>query len=246
MQRREAIFTMGVGSLALSQTLLGATAGNSPATAPADAIIGFEGGKFTLPPLPYDYNALEPHIDEQTLKLHHDKHHQAYVDGANKALAELEKLRGAENQDYVSHWEQSLAFNASGHILHTLFWNNMAPQTGEPSAELAAAIDKDFGGMEHFKTLMSNASRQVQGSGWGMLGYHPLSRSLMVLQIEKHQNHTVHGVIPLMVLDVWEHAYYLKYQNDRGAFIKAFWNVVNWPFVSGMYETAKKAVEGMA
>ncbi len=240
MQRREALITLGLGALALNETLFAAT--NSPSAsqpATSEPASGIANGEFTLPPLPYDYKALEPHIDEQTMRLHHDKHHAAYVKGANKALLELKNLRdGKGDPELVKHWERELAFNGSGHILHTLFWRNMSPNAGEPSRNLMEAFGKDFGSLENFKKIFSQASAKVEASGWGMLAYHPMTKSLTILQIEKHQNMTLHAAMPLLVVDVWEHAYYLKYQNKRDEFITAWWNVVNWADVSQRYKKA--------
>lgn len=185
-----------------------------------------------LPPLPYEYNALEPYIDEQTLHFHHDKHHQAYVAGLNKAEEELVKARAAGDYALIKHWERELAFHGSGHILHSIYWTNLAPAGqgggGEPSGELAEQIVQDFGSFEAFKKQLSAATNAVEGSGWGMLAWNRLTRSLMILQVEKHQDLTVWGAIPLLVLDVWEHAYYLKYQNKRPDYTAALFNIINW------------------
>ena len=194
-----------------------------------------------LPPLPYDYNALEPHIDEQTMKLHHDMHHKAYVDGLNAAEAKLVDAR--KNKDFaaIKHLSRELAFHGSGHFLHSLFWNNMSPKGGgKPSGDLSAAIDRDFGGYDAFAAQFKAAANAVEGSGWAILAYQPQVHSLVVLQSEKHQNLTQWGVVPLLVLDVWEHAYYLKYQNKRAAYTEAFFNVINWADVAERYASAKK------
>jgi Fe-Mn family superoxide dismutase len=188
--------------------------------------------KYELPPLPYAYNALEPHIDEQTMRLHHDKHHQGYVDGLNKAEQMLEQARESGDLALIKHWSREAAFNGSGHFLHSIFWSNMAPASsgggGEPTGGLASLIARDFGSFAAFKAQFSAAAKAVEGSGWALLVWDPRHDHLQVLQSEKHQNLTQWGVIPLLVLDVWEHAYYLKYQNNRGAYVDAWWNVVNW------------------
>lgn len=184
-----------------------------------------------LPDLPYAYDALEPYYDEQTVRIHHDKHHQGYVDGLNKAEDSLEKARESGDYSGIRALEKAAAFNGSGHILHTLFWQSMcSPSTaqGKPSGHLAEAIDKDFGSFEKFKAHFSAATREVEGSGWGILAYRPMDGKLVVLQAEKHQNLTQWGVIPILVCDVWEHAYYLKYQNRRAEWVEAFWNIVDW------------------
>ncbi len=198
-----------------------------------------ESGEYQLPPLPYAYNALEPVIDEQTMRLHHDIHHAAYVKGLNTALAELEKARKAGNFDLVQYHSSKAAFHGSGHLLHTVFWENMSPAGGgEPKGALAEAIARDFGSFEAFKAQFTAASNQVEGGGWGILAYEPLGRKLIVLQAEKHQNHTVWGSVPLLMLDVWEHAYYLKYQNRRGEYVNNFFKVINWEDVAARFSAA--------
>lgn len=195
----------------------------------------------TLPPLPYDYNALEPYYDEQTVRLHHDMHHKSYVDGLNNAEAKLEDARKNSDFGLIKHWERELAFHGSGHILHTLFWENMAPNSGgNVSGEISKQIDKDFGGYEAFKKQFSAAAVAVEGSGWTILCWNSMFDKLEILQAEKHQNLTQWGVKPLLILDVWEHAYYLKYQNKRPAFVEAWWNIVNWNIVNDRFTKAKK------
>ncbi len=196
--------------------------------------------RYELPSLPYAYDALEPHIDEQTMHLHHDIHHKGYVDGLNKALDMLDAAR--QNGDYglVKHWEREAAFHGSGHFLHSLFWQNMGPgKGGEPQGALRQQIDKDFGSFDSMKKQFSAAAAAVEGSGWALLVWEPSAGQLEVLTAEKHQNLTQWGVTPLLVLDVWEHAYYLKYQNKRAAYVEAFWNVVNWDDVAKRLATAK-------
>ena len=197
--------------------------------------------RYSLPDLPYDYDALEPHIDEQTMRLHHDKHHQGYVDGANAALDALESARESGDYGTVKKLSRDLAFNASGHLLHSVFWPNMAPEseTGEPDRRLASQLEDDFGGVEEFKAHFSAAAKGVEGSGWGILAWEPEGEQLLVLQAEKHQNLTAQGVTPILVLDVWEHAYYLNYQNNRGQYVDNWWNVVNWNDVSERLRKAR-------
>lgn len=195
-----------------------------------------------LPALPYDYDALEPHIDEQTMRLHHDKHHLAYVNGLNNAEAKLAEARSSGDFGLVKHWERELAFHGSGHFLHCIFWPNMSPDGGgEPSGDLAAAIDRSFGGFDAFKSHFKAASVAVEGSGWGILAYQTLSDQLIVLSVEKHQDLTEFGCLPLLVLDVWEHAYYLKYQNVRPAYVDAFFSVINWEDVASRFAKARQS-----
>ena len=198
--------------------------------------------KYVLPDLPYKYNALEPAISEEIMRLHHDKHHAAYVNGANGALEKLEKGRAVGLKDVdVKAIVRDLAFNASGHVLHSLFWTNMSPKAGgKPGGNLGDQINKDFGSFDSFKLQLSNAAKTVEGSCWGILAYDPLSEQLLTLQTEKHQNLTVQGSIPLLVLDVWEHAYYLQYKNDRGAFVDKLWDVVSWSDVEARFDKAKR------
>jgi Fe-Mn family superoxide dismutase len=196
-----------------------------------------------LPALPYDYNALEPTIDEQTMHLHHDIHHKGYVDGLNNAEKKLAEARAAGDYALVKHWSREAAFHGSGHFMHALFWPNMAPAGkgggGEPTGELAAQIKKDFSSFEAFRKHYSAAAVAVEGSGWAVLAWQPQGKQLVILQSEKHQQLTQWGVVPLLVLDVWEHAYYLKYQNKRAAYVEAWWNVVNWADVAARLAKAR-------
>lgn len=200
-------------------------------------------GRHTLPPLPYAYNALEPYIDEKTMRIHHDIHHKSYVDGLNKAELKLAEARTSGNFDLVKHWERELAFHGAGHYLHTLFWTIMSPQGGgRPTGALLAEIERSFGSFDAFKRQFSEAADKVEGNGWAILVWSPRSRRLEILNAEKHQNLSQWDVIPLLALDVWEHAYYLKHQNKRGDYIKDWWKVVNWQQVSERYTAASKLV----
>ncbi len=203
--------------------------------------------EYTLPPLPYAPDALDPHVDAQTMTLHHDKHHAGYVKGLNDAIAKLAAARqggtSSAGLSEIRALTDLLAFNGSGHMLHTIFWTNMKKNGGgEPKGGLAKAIERDFGGFASFQAQYSTAAKTVQGSGWGILAWEPLSGRLIVLAPEKHQNMTMFGCVPLLVIDVWEHAYYLKYQNNRGGYVDAFWNVVNWDNVDGRLSAAMKLV----
>jgi len=194
---------------------------------------------YTLPQLPY--KSLEPVIDDATLALHHDKHHAGYVKGANAALEALAKARDAGDFALVKHWERELAFAASGHALHMLYWTSMWPGgRGEPSAALAQAIGDSFGSKEKMLAQFAAATKAVEASGWGVLAWEPLGRRLMVLQVEKHQDLTVWGCVPILVCDVWEHAYYLKYQNNRGAHVDAVMGILDWQSASERFAAASK------
>lgn len=196
--------------------------------------------KHQLPPLPYDFGALEPHYDEQTVRIHHDAHHKAYVDGLNNAEEKIAEAREKGDFSLVKHWERELAFHGSGHILHTLFWNSMSPGGGgEATGPVSEKINEDFGGFESFKKQFSAAAVAVEGSGWALLCWNPVFDKLVVLTAEKHQNLTQWGVVPLLALDVWEHAYYLKYQNKRAAWVEAWWNIVNWENVNTLFQKAR-------
>ncbi len=195
--------------------------------------------KHELPPLPYGYSSLEPYYDEQTVRLHHGAHHKAYVDGLNNAEAKLSEAREKGDFALIKHWEREIAFHGSGHLLHCLFWENMRPGGGGPADGIVAGrMETDFGGFEAFKKQFSAAAAAVEGSGWAILCWSPDFKKLVILTAEKHQNLTQWGVAPLLALDVWEHAYYLKYQNKRVAFIEAWWNLVNWDDVNRRLESA--------
>ncbi len=189
--------------------------------------------KHELPELPYEYDALEPYYEERTLRLHHGAHHKAYVDGLNNAEGKLREAREKGDFALVKHWEREIAFHGSGHILHSVFWENMGPGGGGPAAgAVARQIETDFGSFSAFKGQFSAAAAAVEGSGWVILAWNPIFGKLEILTAEKHQNLTQWGVYPLLVLDLWEHAYYLQYQNKRPAFIEAWWNLVNWENVN--------------
>jgi Fe-Mn family superoxide dismutase len=185
--------------------------------------------KIELPPLPYKYNALEPVISQKIMELHHDKHHKSYVDGANAALEKLEKYRKGEIEIDVRATLRDLSFHMNGHVLHSIFWHNMNPpeENNKPGGKMGDLINKVFGSFESFKKEFSNAAKSVEGSGWAVL-VKDEKDNLYVFQIEKHNLMHVVGFKPLLVLDVWEHAYYLDYLNDRGKYVDNWWKVVNW------------------
>ncbi len=192
-------------------------------------------GKITqheLPPLPYDYDALEPYIDKATLTLHHDKHHAGYVRGLNRAEEMLAEARNNGDYSMLDHWLKKAAFHGGGHFYHSLYWKSMAPNGGgKPGDMLMQKLTEDFGSFDKFKEMFGVAAKSVEGSGWAILAMRPEDKRLLVFQTENHQKQTPLNVVPVMVIDVWEHAYYLKYQNKRGDYIDAWWNLVNWDFV---------------
>ena len=194
---------------------------------------------FSLPPLPY--KSLDPVIDDATLALHHDKHHAAYVTGANKALEELAKARDAGDFALVKHWERDLAFNGSGAILHGLYWASLWPGgRGKPDGALAEAIDASFGSPAKMLAQFAAATKAVEGSGWGVLAWEPATARLVILQAEKHQNLTVWGAAPILVCDVWEHAYYLKYQYKRPDYVDAWTKIIDWESAGARFAAAVK------
>jgi Fe-Mn family superoxide dismutase len=184
---------------------------------------------YTLPDLPYDYSALEPHVDARIMELHHDKHHAAYVKGANTALEKLADARDSGDFALITKLSKDLAFNLSGHVLHSVFWTCMSPDGGgKPEGELAAAIEESFGTFEDFKAQLSEATTTVQGSGWGALAWEPMAERLIVEQVYDHQSNVGQGSDPVLVIDAWEHAFYLQYLNDKAAWVDAFWEVADW------------------
>lgn len=196
-------------------------------------------GGHTLPELPYAYNALEPYISEEIMRLHHDKHHRSYVDGLNRAELNLKKARETNDFSLIKHWSRELSFHGSGHYLHTIFWRNMSPNGGgSPTGILKGEIEKYFGNVDTFKRQFSEAAKQVEGVGWALLVWSPRARHLEVLQSERHMIQTQWDTIPLLVLDVWEHAYYLQYKNNRSEYVDKWWNLVNWHDVEIRYEKA--------
>ena len=202
--------------------------------------------EYTLPDLDWDYGALEPHISGQINELHHDKHHATYVKGANDAVAKLEEARAKEDFSAILLYEKNLAFNLAGHVNHSLWWKNLSPNGGDkPTGELAAAIDDAFGSFDKFRGQFTSAATTVQGSGWAALGWDSLGQQLLVFQVYDHQTNFPLGIVPLLVLDMWEHAFYLQYKNVKADFAKAFWNVVNWEDVQSRYAAATSKTKGL-
>lgn len=228
---RKDLLKLGFGSMGLA-----ATTGLFHQAKASWNIYDAEKKQYILPELPYAYEALEPHIDAQTMRLHHSIHHQSYVNGLNNALQKLEDARTSGDFSLVKHWSRELAFHGAGHLLHVIFWNTMAPATegdNSPNDEaLLAAINESFGSFDAFKKHFVAASSAVEGSGWGILAYEPIGNRLVILQAEKHQDLTQWTSVPLLALDVWEHAYYLKYQNRRAEYVNNWFKVINWTAVA--------------
>jgi Fe-Mn family superoxide dismutase len=198
--------------------------------------------RYTLPDLAYDYSALEPHLSAQVLELHHDKHHKTYVDGANRVGQKLAEAREQGDHENIAALGQALAFNVSGHVLHSLYWQNLSPDGGgQPRGELAEAIQRDFGGFEPFRKQLTQAAATVMSSGWAALVWEPLAAQLATVQIHDHQSQTIQGCIPLLVLDAWEHAYYAQYRNEKAKYLEAVWNVWNWDDVQQRFDAARTA-----
>ena len=194
---------------------------------------------YSLPKLSYGYKDLEPYISQEQLQIHHEKHHQAYVTGANTILERIDKARKEKTDLDMKATLKELSFHIGGHILHTLFWGNLAPRGKSPPTPekiLAAVIDKEFGSMDQFKKEFTQAAVSVEGSGWAALSFCRLTNRPIIMQIEKHNVNVYPMFTILMVLDLWEHAYYLDYKNLRAKFVEAFWNVVNWEEVRRRFE----------
>lgn len=196
-----------------------------------------EAGNYALPPLAYGYDAVAEVIDEETMKLHHDKHHAGYVKGLIAAEAALAEARKSGNYDLVEHWSRQAAFHGGGHMLHCLFWDCIGPEKmgGKPEGALASAIERDFGSFDAMWAHFANAAKKVEGSGWGILAYSLAANKLVILQGQNQQLNTQWGIVPLLVLDVWEHAYYLKYQNNRAGYVDAFPKIINWGRIAVRY-----------
>lgn len=196
--------------------------------------------KYTLPELPYSPGALEPHYSGEIVELHHGKHHAAYVKGANDTLDSLEVARDAGDFGNINALSRSLAFHLSGHVLHSIFWKNMSPHGGgRPDGELAAAIDEFFGDFDALQGQLTAATVSVQGIGWGALAWEPVAGRLIVEQVYDHQGNVGAGSVPLLVIDSWEHAYYLQYKNVRPDYVTKLWDIVNWQDVTTRFNDAR-------
>ncbi len=201
---------------------------------------------YTLPELDYDYAALAPHISATIMELHHSKHHKAYVDGANTALEKLAEAREKNDFANINKLQKDLAFHLGGHTNHSIFWKNLTPGTEErPTGELAAAIDEYFGSFDAFKAQFNAVALGLQGSGWAFLAWDALGKNIFIEQLYDQQGNIAAGTIPLLMLDMWEHAFYLDYKNVKGDYVTAFWNIINWADVSARFDAARKGASSV-
>lgn len=202
--------------------------------------------EYSLPELDFDYGALEPHISGQINEIHHAKHHAAYVKGANTALEQLAEAREKGDHAAIFLHEKNLGFHLGGHVNHSIWWKNLSPQGGDkPDGELASALDDAFGSFDQFKAQFTAAANGLQGSGWAVLGYDTLGGNLLTFQLYDQQANVPLGIIPLLQVDMWEHAYYLQYKNVKADYVTAFWNVVNWPDVQNRFAAATNQTHGL-
>jgi superoxide dismutase, Fe-Mn family len=196
--------------------------------------------QYALPDLPYDYSALAPHIAGEIMELHHSKHHQTYVNAANDTLDKLAAARDTGDYGAIVGLEKTLAFNLGGHVNHSIFWNNLSPDGGdEPTGELSAALDEHFGSFDAFRAHFTAVATTIQGSGWAVLGWDTLGKRLLIHQLYDQQANLPAGQIPLVMLDMWEHAFYLQYRNVKPDYVKAWWNVVDWTDAQQRFDAAR-------
>jgi Fe-Mn family superoxide dismutase len=201
---------------------------------------------YTLPDLEYDYAALEPHISGRIMQLHHDKHHAAYVAGANATLDLMAEAREKNDLTWINKLQKDLAFNLGGHVNHSIFWKNLSPAGGDkPTGELARAIDEYFGSYDGFRAHFTANAMGIQGSGWSILAWDVLGQRLIIEQLYDQQGNLVAASVPLLMLDMWEHAFYLDYQNVKADYVAAFWNIVSWSDVQARFEAARGQTKGL-
>ena len=193
---------------------------------------------YTLPDLPYDYGALAPHISGEIMELHHSKHHRTYVTALNDVLDRLAAAREKGDFAAIVGLEKTLAFNLGGHLNHSIFWQNLAPDGGQLALRLAAAIDDQFGSFDAFQAHFTAAATTIQGSGWAVLARDPVAGRLHVFQLTDQQGNVPVGLTPVVMLDMWEHAFYLQYKNVKPDYVAAWWNVVNWADAAERYAAA--------
>ncbi|MGD8395338.1 MAG: superoxide dismutase [Candidatus Eiseniibacteriota bacterium] len=237
MNRRQALGLVGLGLVAAP--LAGAALRPRNAVALPDEP-GAPPVEYTLPPLPYDYDALDGYLSREILELHHDKHHAGYVRGLNTTLAAMAEARRAGDLSGVKALSRALAFHGSGHVLHSVYWQSMSPGGGgTPSGAMAQAIDASFGSFDAFRAHFAAATKAAEASGWGILAWEPLGGRLVILAAESHQQMGLQGCAPILVCDVWEHAYYLRYQNRRAEYVDRFFDVIDWRSAAGRLATAR-------
>ena len=201
---------------------------------------------YTLPDLPYDYGALEPHISGEIMQLHHDKHHNTYVTALNEVLEKLAAARDGGDFGAIVGMEKTLSFNLGGHLNHSVFWNNLSPDGGDkPDGELAAAINESFGSFDGFQAHFTSAATTIQGSGWAILAWDTLGQSLHIVQLYDQQANVPVCMVPIVMVDMWEHAFYLQYKNVKPDYVKAWWNVVNWADAAARFEAARTQTRGL-
>ncbi|RFM32665.1 superoxide dismutase [Chitinophaga silvisoli] len=197
-------------------------------------------GQFILNPLPYSKTFLEPYMDTETLHLHHDFHHGGAVKGANKDMLMIEKAIADNNLETVDFWTKKLSYHFGSHLLHTIFWTNLSNKKTEPGGQLLKQIETSFGSYERLKGYIAATAKNIDGNGWGVLAYQPYTKGLSVIQCENHEKLQQWGAVPLLVIDVWEHAYYLKYKNKRQDFVDTLFNIINWDNVADRLNGAVK------
>lgn len=247
--RRRDVLKLG-GAVALTAAAKAALGAEGKPASAATAMGGMDlagtyaGKQYVLPDLPYAPDALEPLYERRALEIHHGKHHAGYVKGLNATIEKIAAARESGGLADIKSLSRDLAFHGSGHVLHSLFWRSMAPGGAKPDGAFTRALADSFGSVSAFTKHFAAATKAVEASGWGVLAYEPLSGKMLVLQAEKHQDLTVWGVIPLLVCDVWEHAYYLQYANDRGAWVDSFMRLADWSFAGGRHACCREAFGG--
>jgi Fe-Mn family superoxide dismutase len=246
INRREAVGGFAaLSALGLASTIATGSQSRNRKGPYSPASLGFDEGtrSYVLPELPYAYDALEPVIDEMTMRIHHGKHHAGYVKGANNALTKLAEIRISGDPALIQHWQRQLSFHMGGHINHTLFWAGMKPESqgggGQPTGALHEKIKHDFVSFEKFALHFKSAATTVEGSGWAWLVNEPASGQLMITQMQNQQDMMFSGAVPLLGIDVWEHAYYLKYQNKRAEYVENFMRVIDWDEISRRFNAAQ-------
>ncbi|WP_226343739.1 superoxide dismutase [Agilicoccus flavus] len=196
--------------------------------------------EYVLPDLPYDYAALEPHISAEIMQLHHDKHHATYVKGANDAAEKLQAASESGDTATINLIAKNFAFNLGGHVNHSIFWQNMSPDGGDkPVGETSNVLEQYFGGFDKFRELFAANAAGIQGSGWSILAWDTLGQRPILAQLYDQQAQLPAAQVPLLMLDMWEHAFYLQYKNVKPDYVKAWWNVVNWADVEARLAAAK-------